>query len=40
MKVRFQRVYYYTKDLPNHKYLERGIQGKSLKLLNELLQEG
>jgi len=40
MKLQFQLVYYYTKDLPNHQYPERGIQGKSLELLKELLEKG
>ncbi len=40
MKLQFQLVYYYTKDLPNHQYPKRRIQGKSLELLKELLEKG
>ncbi len=36
----FQLVYYYTRDLPNHQYPERGIQGKSLLILKELMKNG
>ncbi len=38
--LKFGGVYYHTKDLPNHMYPERGLVGKTLDLLKELLKEG
>lgn len=38
--MKFGAVYYHTQDLPNHMYPERGLVGKTLDLLKELLKEG
>jgi len=38
--LKFGGVYYHTRDLPNHVYHERGLVGKTLEILKELLKEG
>lgn len=38
--LKFGGVYYHTRDLPNHMHPERGLVGKTLDLLKELLKEG
>ena len=38
--VFYQLVYYYTKDIPSSKPSNRGIRGKTLELLKELLKNG
>ena len=38
--ISYQLVYYYTKDLPSSKPGNRGIRGKTLDLLKQLLNQG
>jgi hypothetical protein len=40
MNIRLGAVYYNTKDLPSHTYKEYGIQGKSIDLLYQLINQG
>ena len=40
MELSFSVVYHHTRDLPNKIYREAGIQGKSIDLLQEILEKG